>query len=266
MDYDKLRAGYGFFHKHEAAAVMTMGTSSLAATFAAKDIAPVLMHTERLPKDFNQRMKETGDWVGRILETPTDRDDFVKREYAQAVELGQLHASVAGMVRGPLGWNRKERVPMNGQSYAFVLYTFAWQPVETLLATKGLDPAKEAEGLDAWFHLWSVVGYAMGAPEDLLPRDFARAQAIAPLLRRAQYAAPGESLPAGLPVLLGGHVRMIAARMAAQFKSKPAQTTPLASKMLAGAIASSPGLADALGLGADPAAKLLEYAALPAPQ
>ncbi len=263
MDYEKVEAGYAFLRKHQKTAVQVMGTSSLAATFAARDVAPVLMQTGRLPRDFDQRMKETGDLMGAIFDSPTSRDGFVKDEYAKAVSLGELHAAVASGVQGLLRWDPKTRRPMNGQAYAFVLYTFAWMPVEAMMASKELDPVAEAKGLEGWFHLMSVLGYAMGTPEELLPRDYARAGEISPALRQAQYAASGEPLLEGIPTLLGGQVRMVEADLARQMKLKPQQTRLFAAGALAGFIAKSPGLSDALGLGPDPAAKLKEYAALP---
>lgn len=263
MDFDRVQAGYAFLGKHGQMVSRVLGTSSLASTFAAKDITPVLMQTGRLPKDFQQRMRETEAWMDEIFAPPKDQDDFAKREYARAVDLGRMHAGVAEMVGGELKWNPKERVAINGQAFAFVLYSFAWWPVEAMVATKEVDPTRDAKELDAWFHLWRVIGYGMGVPETLLPRNYAQAGEMVALLRKAQYAAVGETLPEGIPVLLGGQVRMVAAQLARQSKTTPKETMPVAAKALAGLFALSPGMSQALGLGPDPTARLLEYAALP---
>ena len=174
---------------------------------------------------------------------------------------------------GPEGARADER-----QAYAFVLYSFAWWPIEAMLATKEIDPVADAKGIEDWFHFWSVAGYGMGVPEALLPRDFATARRTVALLRRAQYPAPGEPRPAGIPVLLGGNVRMLAtlfpgakppAGDEAHLPSAPKEPeakTVAAARSLAGLVALSPGLADALGLGPDPVARLVELAALPAPK
>lgn len=268
MDYEKVRLGYGFLDAHSDAVTAVLTGSSLAATFAAKDVAPVLMQTGKLPKSFTPRMMATGMWMNTIFRTPKDKETFVSRSYAQAVALGQLHTAVAEAVRAPLGWDPKVRAPMNGQAYAFVLYSFAYWPVEAMIADKTVDPVEDAPQLDAWYHFWSVIGYGMGVPEDLLPRSAARAREVVVALRKAQYAAPGERLPDGIPVLLGGNVRLGASLIAASPKARaagatPANSLPAAAKALADLIARSPGEAEALGLGKDPAARLLEYAALP---
>jgi hypothetical protein len=264
MDYDKVRMGYRLLEAHEAKVLRVFGTSSLAATFAAKDVAPVLMETGRLSKDFNRRMRETGERMVPMFQPPANRAEFLKKGYAEAVSLGRFHLSFAGVLQENLKWDPKLRTPINGQAYAFVLYTFAWWPIEALIARNELDPVKDAALLEGWFHYWSVMGYGMGAPEDLLPRTYERAKTLVSLLRTAQYAAPGEKRPDGIDVLLGGHVRMISERMAARSKSTLAETTPEAAKALAGQIALSPGLSDALGLGKEPILKLTEYAAKPA--
>lgn len=266
LAFRKVQLGYTFLGKHGKMAGQVMGTSSLAATFAAKDIAPVLIETGRLPKDFQQRMRETSEWMDSIFEPPKDADDFMKREYVRAVDLGRLHASIADMVRPNLHWNAKERVPVNEQAFAFVLYTFVWQPVEAMIATKEIDPVRDAEELDGWFHLWSVLGYGMGVTESLLPKNYEQAAKTVELLRKAQYAASGEPLPQGIPVLLGGNVNMVAAKLAGKSKSDPKRMVPAAAIALASLFSLSPGLTEALGLGHDAVARLTEYATMPVPK
>jgi hypothetical protein len=220
-------------------------------------------------------MRETGDWMDTIFAHPESREGFIQNNYAQSFALGRMHAMVAQSTADSLRWNPKERVPLNQQSYAFVLYSFAWWPIEALIAKKAIDPVADRKDLDAWFHCWSVIGYGMGVSEDLLPRDYARAEAMIPLLRKAQYAAPGEKLPDGIPVLLGGHVRMLTERTAARFAPKPVEGQPARPKtnatLLYPAVAKgfadvlrvSPGLLEALGLTEDPAAQLVRYASAP---
>lgn len=278
MDYDHAKAGCEFLARHRSTVLRVLVSSSLASTFAAKDVTPVLMQTARLSKSFTSRMMETGLWMNSIYAVPASREAFVEHNYARAVALGRLHQSVAESVKGPLAWDPKVRVPMSGQAYAFVLYSFAWWPVEAMLAKGEIGPKADEKGIADWFHFWSVVGYGMGVPEALLPRDLATAQTVVALLRRAQYSGPNEARPVGIPELLGGNVRMLATLYAGE--KPPAgdeahvPSAPLgpeakrvaAAKGLAELIALSPGEGEALGLGADPAARLAEYAALPAPK
>ena len=55
---------------------------------------------------------------------------------------------------------------------------------------------------------------------------------------------------------------MMGAVLYTHSKTTPRETLPAAAKALAGLFALSPGMSQALGLGNDPVARLLEYAAL----
>lgn len=276
MDYGQVEAGLAFLAKHRRTMTQVLGTSSLASTFAAKDVTPVLMATGRLPKDFGPRMQETEDWMTTIFVQTGDREEFVRNNYARSVALGRMHAMVAQTACAELRWNPKERLPLNQQAYAFVLYSFAWWPIEAMLAKKEIDLDADRKEIDAWFHYMSVVGYGMGVSENLLPKTYARAEVVVPLLRQAQYAVPGEAKPEGIPVLLGGHMRMLAEKTALRFAKKPADgqpapkpnTTlvmPAVAQGFADLLKLSPGLVEALGLGDEPAKQLARYAALPPP-
>jgi hypothetical protein len=129
-----------------------------------------------------------------------------------------------------------------------VLYSFAWQPIEALIAMHAIDPAGHPEGLEHWFHLWSVLGYAMGVEPELLPRSYEQASLIEPKLRAAQYASSAAARPAGIPVLLKGELNML---IAADLRAKsltPEKAMQLEADALAQAIGTSPGLGQALGL------------------
>jgi ER-bound oxygenase mpaB/B'/Rubber oxygenase, catalytic domain len=225
------------------------------------------MQTGRLPKDFSQRLKETGDIMNAITQPHNSREEFLTNNLAQAYKLGLLHTEVAKQVKGALHWNQKERVPMNEQSFGLVLYTFAWWPVEALAATKQIDPVEVNNELNGWFHLWSVIGYEMGVSEDLLPTNFNRAKEIVTLLRKAQYTSDEKHLPDGIPILLGGQVRWLvegALAHSATGKPTPEQLLPGVVETFAKVIKLSPGLSESLGLGSDPAARLIKYASIPA--
>jgi hypothetical protein len=267
MNYDKVRLGFEFIKKHDEFISQILATSSLASTFAAKDITPVLMQTGRLPKDFAQRLKETGRFMDAIMQPTNSREAFLSGNLAQAYQLGLLHAGVARQMKGVLHWNRKERVPMNEQAYALVLYSFAWWPVEALEASKQIDHEQVSKELEGWFQLWSVVGYEMGVSDALLPTDYAKARETVALLRSAQYVGAGDKVPDGIPILLGGQLRWLAAATSAQpgaDKSTPEQLLSGVAGQFAQVIALSPGLSEALGLGSDPAAQLIQDASLPA--
>ena len=246
LDLERLRKGQALYLRRRAFIQQVLGTSSLAATFAARDITPVLMQTGRLPSDFTRRMQETQEWVERLLEGFPSREAFIKNNYAQATALGELHRNVAERVTSTLKWNPRERLPMNQQAYGFVLATFAWWPLEALQAK---NIPEETKDLEAWLHLWAVLGYGMGVSEALLPKTLPQTKALVESLRKAQYAHVGEPRPEGIPVLLGGQVRLIVTAMGGK-PDKPTleKLAPFATRVLLSQLMLSPGLCEALGL------------------
>jgi len=266
LDFEQLRLAASFQAKHYAFIQQVLGTSSLAATFAARDIAPILMLTQRLPRDFTPRMQETGALMGRIMADFSGREGFLKNNYAEAVALGELHQKVAEATRGGLKWNPRERLPMNAQSFAFVLYTFAWWPIEAMIARKLVEPGKDRKELDAWLHYWSVLGHGMGVDRELLPLSYTLAKERVELLRQAQYVPVGAPRPEGIPILLGGQVRFIATMLVSKPGGAPPGKSALeklygfGAQALFGMILLSPGLNEALGLEKDGTTQLIRFA------
>jgi hypothetical protein len=271
LNEEQLQTAEAFQKKYRAYILQIHGTSSLAATFAAQDIAPVLMQTGRLPKDFIKRMQETQAMMESIQASFASRAMFLQNNYVRAVELGNLHRDVADSVRGPLRWNPKERIPMSQQAFAFVLYTFAWWPIETMIAQKRIDVTQSdaRKELEAWFHYWSVLGYGMGVMPELLPMSFVVAKERVGWLRQAQYVPLGKPRPAGIPTLLGGQVLLIAQMMSGKPSGDSSDTSardkvlPFAARILSGMIALSPGLREALGLEKEPTNQMVGFAKSP---
>jgi hypothetical protein len=271
LDAEQLQTAQAFQKKHRTYIMQVHGTSSLAATFAAQDIAPVLMTTGRLPNDFVKRMQETQAMMESIQTSFANRETFLKNNYANAVELGNLHRQVADSVRGPLKWNPRERIPMSQQAFAFVLYTFAWWPIEAMMAQKTTDTNKpdNSKELDAWFHYWSVLGYGMGVMQELLPMSYAIAKERIEWLRQAQYVPIGKPRPEGIATLLGGQVLLIAQTMSGKPNADISDTSardkliPFSAGILSSMIALSPGLREALGLEKEPIKQLIGFAKSP---
>ena len=259
MNYDQLLHGYGFLTKHRETIRQVFGTTTFAATYASKDLVPVIEVTHRKDKDFSGRFEATKEWLLKIFARPTSRDEFIQNNYQQAIALGAYHRGIVERVKGDLNWDPKVRVPVNQQSYAFVLYNIAWWPVEAMIAKHQVDPKRDIKELDGWFHLWSVVGYGMGVDEPLLPQSYERAKAMVPLISRAQYFGYDVNTPQTVANMLGLHVRSLATTMAPK-GSDPAAIYPMVCRVFADLMSLSPGMSKALGLGADPAADLLKDA------
>lgn len=266
MEWDRVRRALAFYASNKNDIDQVFSTSSLVATYAAKDIAPVLVHTGRLTSDYNSRMMSTGRMMNKILSSTDDIAQFRSENFRLAAGLGSMHRSLVQNIRPEsLGWDGAVRVPMNQQAYGFVLYVFAWQPLESLAAMGKLDIAKQRTEIEDWLHLWRVLGYGMGVSEELLPGTYEDSRAIVQALRTAQYTKPGETLPEGLPKLLRGELKYLEAMLARGGKVPAEKLSPAAVQALAQAVRLSPGLSSALGLGDSPETALTRIAEASAP-
>ncbi len=259
LDFAKIKGAFTFLEKKKAPLQRLMQSTSIAATYAPKDVMPVVMVTHKSSTDFSGRMEGTMKWMREIF-APTDSEEqFRETNMDRALELGRYHRAVALQVEDELKWDPKVKAVVNQQAYAFVLYSLAYWPIEAMVARKQLDPVADRASIDDWLHLWSVIGYTMGVEDDLLPRDLDRAQRLVKLLRDAQYPSGSERPSDKLPGILGEHVLMLA-RRAAPSGTDPLSILPTVAKMFGETILLSPGMAEAMGLGTDPSGALLKYA------
>ncbi|HWD38247.1 MAG TPA: oxygenase MpaB family protein [Fimbriimonas sp.] len=249
FDWDRTHRGLLFLDGRREDIMQIVGGTSLISTYACRDITPILMHTGRLPKDYVQRLKETADWVDQILSRTDDLAAFKSVNYKRAVDLGNLHAGIGRQISpAMLGWDRHQRVAINQQAFAFVLYSFAWQPIESLERVGKLDPVKDARAIDDWFYLWRVLGYGLGVEDALLPRNLGQVRRVVSVLRASQYGAPA---PKGADLLLRNqYASLVGYLKAHKMPENDAKTK--GRSILVDEIRASPGLCQALGLGRDP--------------
>lgn len=93
-DAGRLERGLAFPRRNAEFINQILGTTSLVSTYAARDILPVLIATGRLTNDYGQRLKETAEWMGSILQEAESMDQFWSRNYRRAVALGRSHLGV----------------------------------------------------------------------------------------------------------------------------------------------------------------------------
>jgi hypothetical protein len=255
---ERVLRGLKFHEQHRGMIEQILGSTSLLSTYVMRDVLPVLMATGRLATDYGKRLEETARWMGPILAPAADYKTFEERNARRALALARLHLGVRQQVNEKLGWAADVRTPVNQEAYAFVLYTFAWQPLEAMQAMRRgeLDRA----GAEDYLHLWSVLGYVMGVPEELLPRDWARAEKLVKQMRERQYLRAGDTGQQEAQLLVKNHLAVMEA--SPQLASLPeGERRKRAAQGLARMLSLSPGLTAALGLGADPAGTLAELAA-----
>ena len=256
IDWQRIKNGLAFGQTHKQTIERTFMTASMVTLFAGQDTEPVIIDTGKLLSDYNKRTRETIDWLNQLIAPPKDKAEFLHKNYKRAVDLGLMHLDLSQAIAKDFKWNPKVRVPVNQQAFAFMVYAFAWQPVEAMLAKQEVDPAKDEKSIDDWCYLWHTLGYGMGEDARLLPQDMKDTVVLVRLLRAHQYPGPGQEIPYQVRSLLYnemGYLNFLAGH--GQPIDDPTKLS--LRKMLAEQISYSPGLAKALGLG-DNIAKALE--------
>jgi hypothetical protein len=250
MDWTKVQRGLQFARKQGLLLMTVWHPLSLLETYAAKDVAPVLIESGGLTGNYQERLRRTGQRVAGLVAWRDSPEGFLQHNYRQAHELGLMHAAIARSVQPEkLGWVASERRVMNQQAYALVLYTFSQTPALVMEARK--MPAASAPELDDWYHLWAVLGYAMGVEEKLLGRNAAEARTIGLAVRKAQFPAPGEPAAPGAARLLREELLYLAANRAKAPGTNEEAARAGAVESLAAILPLSPGLPEALGLQGD---------------
>lgn len=261
VDWNRVQDAFQFMGKHGQTIQTTNIAVSLVSTFACKDVEPVLIWTQEVVDNYDNRMDKTGQWISEMLHTPKDKQEFLKKNYSKAYDLGVFHRRVASRITPKdLGWNSHQRTVLNQQAVAFVLYALAWQPIETMEATHEIDAAKDAKAVDDWLYLWRIYGHAMGLEDALLPTNAKASRALVMRLRTAQYPSVGEHPMKDVPLLLRNEMAYMY-KVLLQGQPATDDAKHKIRMVLAQSIDTSPGLSQALGLGKDPAPALEKIAA-----
>jgi hypothetical protein len=116
------------------------------------------------------------------------RRAFLRRALDAAQMVGDLMAE-GGLMPGPVGWDAALYEPLDEEDRAGALLCFSYVVLDGL---KKLGvPASDAEA-EAYLHAWSVVGHLMDIRSELLPRNFAEAEALWRALARRRFAPSSE--------------------------------------------------------------------------
>lgn len=203
-DERKIARGQRLFETWGVQISLCLFCASLPASYAAAKGVKVLEMTARLDTEPRRRIMETGQFVMDVLSVGGLDDDGKGRRAIQKVRL--MHAAVRHLIRArdeirPGLWNPQWGRPINQEDLAGTQMTFSWLVLRSL---PRLGVPLSREDVDAYLHLWNVVGYLLGIAEDMRVRDFDDASALAGAIRRRQFAASpeGRAMTSALLTLL----------------------------------------------------------------
>jgi ER-bound oxygenase mpaB/B'/Rubber oxygenase, catalytic domain len=203
-DADKIKRGQQLFETWGVQIAICLFCASLPSSYAAANGVKALYLTARLDTDARRRVMETGQFLIDVL-TVGGLDEHGKgRRTIQRVRL--MHAAVRHLIKArneltPGMWHPDWGTPINQEDLAGTLLSFSYVVADPL---RRLGVRVGAKDVDAYLHLWNVIGHLLGVRDELLVSDAADAAALVDSIERRQFKASpeGQELTGALVNLL----------------------------------------------------------------
>ncbi len=183
----EMAAGAAFFRRLWYNVQVMLGCYSLPYCYLAKDGVKVLYMSKRLRTDASKRLQETDDFLLRMM-LP---NAFSNPQTFQVIaKIRLLHAINRYYIFKHGNWDVATMgYPINHEDMAGTNLAFSY------IVLRGLRKIKvgfsQEEG-QAFLHLWNVIGYMLGVPEELLPNNIHEAQMIDDAIARRQFTGSEE--------------------------------------------------------------------------
>jgi hypothetical protein len=203
-DQRKIVRGQRVFERWGVYICVCLFSASLPSSYAAAKGVQVLHLTARLDTDARRRVLETGQFLVDVLCVGSLDERGKGRRTIQRVRL--MHAAVRHLIKARNGqqpglWNPEWNEPINQEDLAGTLLAFSGAVIEPL---RRLGIRLSAKDIDAYLHLWNVVGHLLGVHDELLVRDADDATALIAAIERRQFkpSSAGQELTSALLELL----------------------------------------------------------------
>jgi hypothetical protein len=203
-DMDRIERGQQVFETWGLHIALCLFCASLPSSYAAAKGVQVLDLTARLVTDPKRRIGETGQFLLDVCNVGGLDDRGKGRRTSQKVRL--MHAAVrhlieAGARQTPGLWNPDWDKPLNQEDLAGTRMAFAGVVADPMRRLGVRLPDKD---IDAYLHLWNVIGHLLGIDDKLLVLGLDDAIALVDVIRRRQFRASdaGRRLTAALLELL----------------------------------------------------------------
>jgi hypothetical protein len=200
-DMDKIKRGQQLFETWGVLITLCLFCASLPASYAAAKGVKVLYLTARLDTDARRRVMETGQFLMDVVAVGGLDEHGKGRRAIQRVRL--MHAAVRHLIKArneqtPGMWHPGWGTPINQEDLAGTLLTFSYVVADPM---RRLGVHLSAKDVDAYLHLWNVIGHLLGVHDDVLAHDLADATALADAIRRRQFQASPEGQDMTLALL-----------------------------------------------------------------
>ena len=203
-DADRIKRGQQLFETWGIQIAICLFCASLPSSYAAANGVKALYLTARLDTDARRRVMETGQFLIDVLTVGGLGEHGKGRRTIQRVRL--MHAAVRHLIKArneltPGMWHPDWGTPINQEDLAGTLLSFSYVVADPL---RRLGVRVGAKDVDAYLHLWNVIGHLLGVRDELLVSDVADAAALVDSIERRQFKASpeGQELTGALVNLL----------------------------------------------------------------
>jgi ER-bound oxygenase mpaB/B'/Rubber oxygenase, catalytic domain len=191
-DMRKIQRGQQLFETWGIEIALCLFCASLPSSYAAAKGVKVLYLTAQLDTNTRRRVMETGQFLIDVLTAGALDEHGKGRRTIQRVRL--MHAAVRHLIKArneqkPGLWDADWGTPINQEDLAGTLLSFAYVVVDPM---RRLGAHIPVEDVDAYLHLWNVIGHLLGVRDELMVRDITDATALVDAIRRRQFRASPE--------------------------------------------------------------------------
>lgn len=161
-----MAVGARFFAFHSQDIMSLLGYYSLPYCYASATGVQVLHQSERMGYDTVKRLAETGSFVFDVLKENAFQPTGFGLRSIQQVRL--LHASIRYHLLQRGNWPTEEYGhPINQEDMLGTNLSFS---LIVLRGLRKLGHIIQPKEIEAYMHLWAVIGYVMGIEESLIPQ------------------------------------------------------------------------------------------------
>ncbi|WP_051203488.1 oxygenase MpaB family protein [Hugenholtzia roseola] len=184
----RVQAGAAFFAKYALEIMPLLGAASLPYCYAAADGARVLLFSERLQKDAQQRLLETGRFVFEVMQKGAfqnpDSQGFMMVQKVRLLHALIRHGIGKAAEKNPQLWQPAWGMPINQEDLAGTNLAFSYLIVRGL---RKMGYHIEPQQADDYLYLWAVVSHLLGIEAELLVPNMAKARLLAQAIERRQF-------------------------------------------------------------------------------
>jgi hypothetical protein len=186
-DMKKIERGNDLLGRYAPQIVTILHCASLPSCYTGAKGVEVLYMSQRISGQVFRRIMETAQFVLDVMDEGGLGPKGRGRRSAQKIRL--LHATIRYHMRRSPEWAKMGEMPINQEDLSGTMMSFS-VIIPRGLKKLGIDlPVADR---DAFYHIWTVVGYFLGIDERLIPKDFEDGSALCDRILDRQ-AAPSEA-------------------------------------------------------------------------